>query len=88
MTTMMTCSLKLNDPGLRLNLMPNTVKTRSGKMRSQPRPMGYAMSWIAKVDNEMLGVRSERSILTAEPIVQSNMPIVQARMVLTGISTS
>lgn len=88
MVTIMTCSLKLNGPGLRLNLMPNTVKTRSGKMRSQPKPIGYAMSWIASVDNMMLGFRSESSMFTAEPMVQSNRPIVQARMVLTGISTS
>lgn len=40
MATMTTCSLKLNLPGRRLNLMPKTFQTLSGMMRSQPRPMG------------------------------------------------
>ncbi len=36
----------------------------------------------------MLGFLSDKSMLTAEPTVQSNKPMVQARIVLAGISTS
>lgn len=63
MTVMMTCSLTLNGPGLRLNLRPNNRHSRSGKIRSQPRPRGYATSWTIKVAISICGFRIDKSAL-------------------------
>src|SRR5689334_22435638 len=43
---------------------------------------------MTKVVRAMLGFLSDNTMLTADPTVHSSNPIVQARIVFTGISTS
>lgn len=50
--------------------------------------MGYATSWMTNVVMTTLGFRSESSMLTPDPIVHSSIPMVHARIVLAGMSTS
>lgn len=51
-------------------------------------PIGYAMSWMTNVVTVTLGLRREKSMLTAEPTVHSTRPMTHARTVLEGRSSS
>ncbi|KAK5633912.1 hypothetical protein RRF57_009626 [Xylaria bambusicola] len=80
--------MTLNFPGFKLNVMPINSNSRSGNITSQPRPMGYAISWITYVVMLMEGFRNEKSMLMAEPAVHKTIPMTHARIVLAGKSTS
>lgn len=78
----------LKDPGFKLNFSLPILNSRSGKTTCQPNPIGHATNCITRDVMIIDGARIENNMFRAEPTVVRINPIVQARIVLAGTSSS
>lgn len=78
----------LKGPGFRLQRRPKVLNCFVGMTRAQPWPMGQAIIWAIREPRLMEGDRSEKTVFIEAPRKMSDMPMVQARTVLQGKSSS
>lgn len=87
---LLTCSLMLKGPGLRVKVNFLEVKGRwiwkmvVGRMYSNSFPIGMTTIWTIKEEMKMAGARELKKTLTPVKRVEATMPMNQERKVLTG----
>src|SRR5688572_255798 len=88
MTAIMECSFTLKGPGFKDQLMPKVRNCRVGITAAQPCPIGQAIICARRGPMDMDGWRSEKRVFIEAPRIVRLRPIVHARTVLHGISSS